>query len=377
MRIPFNRPDAGEREFAYLRQAHAQSHLSGDGPFTKDCQRWLERQSGAKQTFLTHSATAALEMCAILADIDPGDEIIMPSFTFVATATAFVLRGGVPVFVDIRPDTQNIDEKRIEAAITERTKAIVVVHYAGIAAEMDSICAIAERHGLMVIEDAAQAVMSSYNGRPLGSIGELAAISFHESKVLHCGEGGALLINRADLVERARILWDKGTNRSAFTRGDVDKYTWVDLGSSYQASELNAAFLKAQFDQAEAILADRMKVWDAYHEALAPLEDRGLLRRPTAPSECRHNAHLYYVLLPTREARDRFIGALGRQGVTSVFHYVPLHDSPAGLRHGRWEGPMAATRIAGECLARLPLWHGMTKEIDHVIASVAAVIEAT
>lgn len=376
MRVPFNRPDAGDREFAYLRQAHAQSHLRGDGPFTKDCQHWLERQTGTRQALLTHSATSALEICAILADIGPGDEIIMPSFTFVATATAFVLRGGVSVFVDIRPDTLNIDEERIEAAITDRTKAIVVVHYAGIAAEMDSICAIAERHGLMVIEDAAQAAMSSYKERPLGSIGDLAAISFHETKVLHCGEGGALLVNRPDLVERARILWDKGTNRSAFFRGDVDKYTWVDLGSSYQASELNAAFLKAQFEQAEAIVADRMRVWDAYHEALAPLEERGLLRRPAVPSECRHNAHLYYVLLPSKEARDRFIDALGGLGVAGVFHYVPLHDSPAGLRYGRSEGSMAATRIAGECLVRLPLWRGMTKEVDHVIASVAAVLDS-
>ena len=376
MRVPFNRPDASDRELVNLRQAQAQSHLSGDGPFTKDCQRWLERQTGARQALLTHSATAALEICAILADIGPGDEIIMPSFTFVATASAFVLRGGVPVFVDIRPDTQNIDEERIEAAITDRTKAIVVVHYAGIAAEMDSICAIAERHGLIVVEDAAQAAMSSYKDRPLGSIGDLAAISFHETKVLHCGEGGALLVTRSDLVERARILWDKGTNRSAFFRGDVDKYTWVDLGSSYQASELNAAFLKAQLEQAEAILADRMRVWNAYHEGLAPLEERGLLRRPVVPSECRHNANLYYVLLRTKEARDRFIDALGGHGVAGVFHYVPLHDSPAGLRYGRSEGSLAATRIAGECLVRLPLWRGMTKEVDHVIASVAAVLKS-
>jgi dTDP-4-amino-4,6-dideoxygalactose transaminase len=376
MRVPFNRPDASEREFANIRQAHVQSHLSGDGPFTRECQRWLERQIGAERALLTHSATAALEICAILTDIRPGDEIIMPSFTFVATATAFVLRGGVPVFVDIRPDTQNIDEARIEAAITDRTKAIVVVHYAGIAAEMDAICAIAKRHGLMVVEDASQAAMSSYKGRPLGSIGDLAAISFHETKVLHCGEGGALLVNRGDLVERARTLWDKGTNRGTFFRGEVDKYTWVDLGSSFQASELNAAFLKAQFDQAYAILADRMKVWDAYHQAIEPLEARGNLRRPVAPPECQHNAHLYYMLLRTREARDQFIDALRRHGVTSVFHYVPLHDSPAGLRYGRSDGLMAATRIAGECLVRLPLWRGMTREVDHVIDAVVTVMES-
>jgi dTDP-4-amino-4,6-dideoxygalactose transaminase len=309
---------------------------------------------------LTHSCTAALEMAAILADIQPGDEVIMPSYTFVSTANAFVLRGGIPVFVDIRPDTLNIDETKIEAAITTRTKAIVPVHYAGVGCEMDVIMDIAHRHDLLVIEDAAQGIMSTYNGRALGSIGHLAALSFHETKNIISGEGGALLINDERFVERAEIIREKGTNRSKFFRGQVDKYTWMDIGSSYLPGEIIAAFLWAQMEEADSITQKRLNIWQHYHEALAPLELAGMLRRPIIPESCQQNAHMYYILLNSLEKRSALIGKLKEQGVYAVFHYVPLHSSPAGERYGRVHGSMAITQDMSDRLVRLPLWIGLS-----------------
>src|SRR5438105_10144686 len=291
MRIPFNKPYMTGKELWYISQAHAKAHLAGDGEFTKKCSQWLERQIGCEKALLTHSCTAALEMAAILADISAGDEVIMPSYTFVSTANAFVLRGGIPVFVDIRPDTLNIDETRIEAAITPRTRAIVAVHYAGVACEVDAIMAIASRHDLLVIEDAAQGIMSVYKGRPLGSIGHMAALSFHETKNIISGEGGALLINDRRFVERAEIVREKGTNRSLFFRGRVDKYTWVDIGSSFLPGELTAAFLWAQMEEAADITSRRLGIWNTYHEGFAQIDQAGLVRRPVLCAECRHNGH--------------------------------------------------------------------------------------
>ena len=372
--IPFNRPFAVGKEFDYIQQAIANAHLSGNGPFTKKCHAWLEERVGCCKALLTHSCTAALEMAAILADIQPGDEVIMPSYTFVSTANAFVLRGGVPVFVDIRPDTLNLDEAKIEAAITPRTKAIVPVHYAGVGCEMDTIMTIAERHGLLVIEDAAQGVMSTYKGRPLGSIGHLAAISFHETKNVISGEGGALLINDPKHIERAEIIWEKGTNRGQFFRGQVDKYTWVDIGSSYLPSEIIAAFLWAQLEEAESLTQRRLAIWEQYHEAFAGLEDAGKVRRPVIPPECRHNAHMYYLLLPDLQSRTTMLKELSVSGVNAVFHYVPLHSSLAGRKYGRAHGDLSYTRKVSDGLVRLPLWVGMAEE--DVMRVVSAVREA-
>lgn len=366
--IPFNKPSLTGRELVYLNQAHSSGHLSGDGGFTKKCHAWLEAYSGSNKALLTHSCTAALEMSAILADIQPGDEVIMPSYTFVSTANAFVLRGGVPVFVDIRPDTLNIDETLIEAAITPRTKAIVPVHYAGVACEMDTIMAIAKRHNLLVIEDAAQGVMSSYKGRPLGAIGHMGTYSFHETKNVISGEGGALLVNDTGFSERAEIIREKGTNRSLFFRGQVDKYTWVDIGSSYLPSEIIAAFLWAQLEDAQAITAKRMTVWQNYHHALAGLEAKGKLRRPTVPADCSHNAHMYYVLLDSLAKRTEVIARLKLSGINSVFHYVPLHSSPAGVRYGRPSGGLPNTEALADRLVRLPMWLGMGDGQDQVIS---------
>lgn len=368
--IPFNTPFLTGRELGYLTQAHGSRHLSGDGSFTKKCHAWLESYSGSNRALLTHSCTAALEMAAILADIQPGDEVIMPSYTFVSTANAFVLRGGVPVFVDIRADTLNIDEQLIEAAITQRTKAIVPVHYAGVSCEMDSIMAIARRHNLLVIEDAAQGVMSSYKGRPLGSIGDMGAYSFHETKNVISGEGGALLVNAPRFSERAEIIREKGTNRSLFFRGQVDKYTWVDIGSSYLPSEIIAAFLWAQLEDAQTITARRMDIWHSYHQALAGLETAGRLRRPVVPADCVHNAHMYYVLLESLAHRTELIARLKLSGVGSVFHYVPLHNSPAGIKYGRAHGALRNTESLADRLVRLPMWLGMGDGQDHVISEV-------
>jgi len=367
MHIPFNKPYMTGKELWYIAQAHANGHLAGDGSFTRRCNGWLEQRTGAHKALLTHSCTAALEMAAILADIQPGDEVIMPSYTFVSTANAFVLRGGVPVFVDIRPDTLNIDETKIEAAITEKTRAIVPVHYAGVGCEMDTIMAIARKHDLMVIEDAAQGVMASYKGRPLGSIGHLGCLSFHETKNIISGEGGALLINDPELAERAEIIREKGTNRSQFFRGQVDKYTWVDVGSSYLPSELIAAFLWAQMEEADDITRRRLAIWGVYHQWLQGLEESGKLRRPVIPKECVHNAHMYYILLPDLASRTSLIDKLKKQDIHPVFHYVPLHSAPTGVRHGRVHGDLTVTEDHADRLLRLPLWLGLEQHQTTVI----------
>ncbi|MDD5389280.1 MAG: dTDP-4-amino-4,6-dideoxygalactose transaminase [Gallionellaceae bacterium] len=375
MNIPFNKPYMTGKELWYIAQAHHNGWLAGDGGFTKKCNAWLELRTGARRALLTHSCTAALEMAAILADLQPGDEVIMPSYTFVSTANAFVLRGAVPVFVDIRPDTLNIDETLIEAAITDRTRAIVPVHYAGVGCEMDAIMDIAARHKLLVIEDAAQGIMSSYKGRPLGSIGHLAALSFHETKNIISGEGGALLVNDPELAERAEIIREKGTNRSQFFRGQVDKYTWVDIGSSYLPSELIAAFLWAQMEEADAITQCRLYIWQAYHDAFVDLEQRGKVVRPRVPTHCEHNAHMYQLLLPSLEKRTAFIAALKTEGIGSVFHYVPLHTAPAGRHLGRAVGELRHTLDISDRLVRLPLWLGLEKYQIEVIRQVIAATE--
>ncbi len=368
MKVPFNRPHMTGRELAYIAEAHQNHILAGDGPFTTKCSGWLEARTGAREALLTHSCTAALEMAAILADIRMGDEVIMPSYTFVSTANAFVLRGGVPVFVDIRADTLNIDESRIEAAITPRTRAIVPVHYAGVGCEMDPILDIARRRNLLVIEDAAQGLMSEQRGRSLGAIGNLGTVSFHETKNVISGEGGALLVNDERFLERAHIVRDKGTNRASFFRGEVDKYTWVDIGSSYLPGEIIAAFLWAQFEEADSITARRMELWNRYHARLEACEKAGRLRRPVIPPDCRHNAHMYYVLLPSLEHRTQLIARLRARDIGAVFHYVPLHSSPAGRRFGRSAGQMENTDLLSNRLLRLPMWLGIDPEVPDVIA---------
>lgn len=359
MNIPFNKPQLTGKELHYVAEAHARGQLAGDGYFTKCCCQWLEQRSGGAKALLTHSCTAALEMAAILADIQPGDEVIMPSYTFVSTANAFVLRGGVPVFVDIRADTLNIDETLIEAAITPRTRAIVPVHYAGVACEMDTIMDIARRHQLLVIEDAAQGLMASYKGKPLGTIGHLGCYSFHETKNIISGEGGALLINDARLSERAEIIREKGTNRSQFFRGQVDKYTWVDIGSSYLPGEIIAAFLWAQMQEAKDITVNRLAIWEQYHAGLAGIEAEGRLRRPIVPSDCQHNAHMYYLLMRDLDDRTAFIDTMKQQGIHCVFHYVPLHSAPQGRISGRSSGTLPVTSSLADRLVRLPLWVGL------------------
>lgn len=367
-RIPFNRPHMTGKELLHIAEAYFNGSLAGDGPFTKRCHGWLEQRTGTAKALLTHSCTAALEMAALLLDIEPGDEIIMPSYTFVSTANAFVLRGGVPVFVDVRADTLNLDEKLIEQAITSRTRAIVPVHYAGVACDMDAIMAVAAKHGLQVIEDAAQGVMSSYKGRPLGGIGDFGCFSFHETKNVISGEGGALLVNNGQYAERAEIVREKGTDRSRFFRGQVDKYTWQSVGSSFLPGELIAAFLWAQLEEADQITARRLALWQYYHEELAGLEARGVLRRPIIPDECEHNGHLYYVLLPEGTDRDAVLQQFRDHDVWPVFHYVPLHSSPAGHRYGRVAGSMQVTDSQSERLLRLPLWLGLeTDQQDRVL----------
>ena len=373
--IQFNKPFMTGRELSNIAEAHFHSVLAGDGRFTKLCNRWLEQHTGCHKALLTHSCTAALEMSAILADIQLGDEVIMPSYTFVSTANAFVLRGGVPVFVDIRPDTLNIDESLIEKAITSRTKAIVPVHYAGVACEMDTIMGIAERHNLLVIEDAAQGIMATYKGKALGAIGHMGTLSFHETKNITSGEGGALLINDPKLAERAEIIREKGTNRSQFFRGQVDKYTWVDIGSSYLPGEIIAAFLWAQMEEAESITDKRLDIWNQYHEAFIPLERAEKLRRPIISAGCQHNAHMYYILLDSLEQRTALMARLKEERVTSVFHYVPLHNSPAGLKYGRVHGEMIHTEDIADRLLRLPLWIGLTAfDLTRVIDAISSAI---
>ncbi len=371
MSIPFNRPGLKGRELDYISQALETRHLAGDGPFTKKCHAWLEQTLHTPTALLTHSCTAALEMSMLLGDLEPGDEVMMPSFTFVSTSNAVALRGAVCVFVDIRPDTLNIDEKLIEAAITTRTRAIMVVHYAGVSAEMDTILKIARKHDLLVCEDAAQGLLACYKDRALGTMGDLGCVSFHETKNVVSGEGGALLINNNKYKLRAEIIREKGTNRSQFFRGQVDKYTWVDIGSSFLPSEILAAMLFAQFEAAREITAERIEVWDHYHTEFAALEKAGHVKRPTVPTECKHNGHLYYLLASTLGERTRMLAFLKSKGIGSVFHYVPLHTSPAGLKYGRAHGSLSLTENLSERLFRLPLFADLKSEqVSQVIAAV-------
>lgn len=375
--IPFNKPYMTGKELFYIAKAHFNNMLAGDGPFTKMCHGWIEDEAGCNKALLTHSCTAALEMTALILDIEPGDEVIMPSYTFVSTANAFVLRGAKIVFVDIREDTLNLDETMIEKAITDKTKAIVAVHYAGVSCEMDTINQIAKKHGLTVIEDAAQGILATYKGRPLGSIGDFAAYSFHETKNVISGEGGCLLINDGKFSLDAEIIREKGTNRSQYFRGEVDKYTWQKLGSSFLPGELIAAFLWAQLEEAKTITQRRLDLWDYYHAQLAVVETAGIIRRPIIPEHCQHNAHMYYVLLSPSSDRSSVLKQLAEKGVNAVFHYVPLHSSPAGQRFGRAGSDLSRTTDISERLIRLPLWVGMTKEMqDQVIVTLKDVLNS-
>ena len=373
MKIPFNKPFTIGAELENIAAAVRDGQLAGDGRFTRQCHRWLEQNLGAKRALLTHSCTAALEMAAILCDLKPGDEVIMPSFTFVSTANAFALRGATPVFVDIRPDTLNLDERLAARAVTPRTRAIVPVHYAGVACEMDAILALARQHGLLVVEDAAQGILAEYKGRKLGAIGHLGCLSFHETKNVISGEGGALLVNDEKLAARAEIIREKGTNRAQFFRGEVDKYSWVDIGSSYLPSELVGAFLWAQLEQARAINARRMGHCAAYRKGLEPLAHSGAIALPQPePAGVAGNGHMFYVLLPDLATRTRLIAHLKARGIHSVFHYVPLHSSPAGRRFGRAAGPMTVTDGVSDRLLRLPLYYGLTEaEAAGVVAAIA------
>lgn len=368
--IPFNAPPIVGTEVEYMQSAMASGKLCGDGGFTRRCQQWMEQHFGSKKVLLTPSCTASLEMAALLIDIQPGDEVIMPSYTFVSTANAFVLRGATIVFVDVRPDTLNIDETRIEAAITARTRAIVPVHYAGVACEMDTIMAIAAKHQLMVIEDAAQGVMSQYKGRALGTIGHIGCFSFHETKNYTAGgEGGATLINDARLVERAEIIREKGTNRSQFFRGQVDKYTWRDIGSSYLMSDLQAAWLWAQLEVADRINDQRLRLWQRYYTALQPLAATGRIALPAVPEACRHNAHMFYLKLRDSDDRQALINWMKEAEILTVFHYIPLHSSPAGERFGRFHGDDTFTTRESERLLRLPLFYNLTDNNQRTVIS--------
>jgi len=367
--IVFNKPYMTGNELSFISKSHSNGRLAGDGPFTEKCHRWLEKHSNVEKALLTHSCTAALEISALLLNLQPGDEVIMPSFTFVSTANAFVIRGAIPVFVDIRKDTLNIDETLIESAITSRTRAIVPVHYAGVGCEMDTILRIATKYDIAVIEDAAQGIMAKYKGKPLGSIGHIGAYSFHETKNLICGEGGALLVNDPKFSNNAEIIREKGTDRSRFFRGEIDKYTWQDVGSSFLPGELNAAFLWAQFEASEYILNSRLTMWYFYHENLEALESTGMLQRPNIPEECQHNAHMYYIILNSDFDRNAVIQRLKKEGISSVFHYVPLHSSPAGKRFGRVESKMTNTNSCSKQLLRLPMWIGLRQQEQATVIS--------
>ena len=360
--IPFNKPPYVGTEPEYMMKAISNRKICGDGEFTKKCNTWIEEKTGTSKALLTTSCTQALEMAALLTDIEPGDEVIMPSFTFVSTANAFVMRGARIVFVDIRPDTQNIDEKLIENAITDKTKAIVPVHYAGVGCEMDTILEIGRKHGIRVVEDAAQGVMSTYKGRGLGSLGDFGCYSFHETKNYSMGEGGAILIRNEADIERAEIVREKGTDRSRFLRGQVDKYTWVDCGSSYLPSDINAAYLWAQLEEADKINQDRLASWNMYYERLKPLEEKGILQLPYIPAECEHNAHMFYIKTGGLEERTALTAYLKDAGVGSAFHYVPLHSAPAGERFGVMAGEDRYTTNTYERLLRLPMYYGLTEE---------------
>jgi dTDP-4-amino-4,6-dideoxygalactose transaminase len=373
--IPFNRPFRTGSETQYIEQAIGSGQVSAGGGFTKACESWLEAATGARQALLTHSGTGALELAALLIDGEPGAEVIMPSFTFPTTASAFARRGFTPVFVDIEAETLTLDPAQVEAAITDRTVAIVPVHYAGVGCEMGPLLTLAERHGLKVVEDAAQGLLARRDGKALGGSGDLATISFHETKNVTCGEGGALLVNDPTLVPRAETLRDKGTNRAHFERGEVDKYTWVELGSAFAMSDVSAAFLWAQLEEAESITASRRSTWESYREGFAELEAEGLLRLPRIPAGCDHNAHTFYVLLAHPRSRGRVLADLNAEGVNSVFHYVPLHSSPAGMRYGRADWELPVTDKVSAQLVRLPLWAGMKEsEVERVVDTVVQVL---
>ena len=367
--IRFNVPPFTGKEMDYIKQAVENQKICGDGEFTKKCNEWIENKTGTTKALLTTSCTHATEMAAILSNIKPGDEVIMPSYTFVSTADAFVLRGAKAVFVDVRPDTMNIDENLIEDAITEKTRAIVPVHYAGVSCEMDKIMEIAKNHNLMVIEDAAQGIMSEYKGKALGTFGDYGCFSFHETKNFSMGEGGALLIRDAENVEHAEIVREKGTNRAKFCRGQIDKYTWVDAGSSYLPSELNAAYLYAQLELANEITADRMNTWNMYFDAFEELENKERIERPFVPTDCKHNAHMFYLKCKDLEERSALIKFLGENGILAVFHYIPLHGAPAGKVFGRFNGEDVYTTKESERLVRLPLYYGLKEEETEYIIS--------
>ena len=369
--IPFNIPPHVGTEEKYIAEAIASRKICGDGQFTKRCNEWIERRFGAKKALLTTSGSTALDMAALLCELKPGDEVILPSFTFSSTANSFVLAGAKLVFVDIRPDTMNIDETKIERAITDKTRVIVPVHYAGVACEMDTIMDIARRHGLMVVEDAAQGVMSSYKGRPLGTIGDFGCYSFHETKNYSMGEGGAVLVNNPAFIEKAEILREKGTNRAKFFRGQVDKYTWVDFGDSYLPSELNAAYLWGQLEAAEEINENRLNSWREYDKALRPLAEEGLIECPAVPEGCAHNAHMYWIKLRTLSERTAFIEYMKERGVLTVFHYVPLHSAPAGIKFGRFDGEDIYTTADSDRLVRLPMYYGLTDEDRNTVIAAA------
>jgi dTDP-4-amino-4,6-dideoxygalactose transaminase len=373
MSIPFNRPYLTGLELANIREALESRHLSGNGDFTKRCEGLLEKQTKAKKALMVHSCTAALEMAALLCELNPGDEVIMPSFTFVTTASSVALRGAIPVFVDIRPDTLNIDETKIESAITPKTKAISVVHYAGVGCNMDSILKIAKKHGLRIIEDAAQCAGASYKGQALGTIGDLGAISFHETKNVVSGEGGALFVNNKDLILKAEIVREKGTNRTSFLRREVAFYTWLELGSSYVMSDILAACLLPQLEAVESITHQRLKIWNHYFDGFADLENQGIVRRPVVPADCQHNGHIFYLLLPDHERREKLISALKEQGIGSTFHYLPLHASPGGKKFGRAHGDMRETVSAADRLVRLPLWPELD-QVERVMGAVRSIL---
>ena len=374
--IHFNVPPFVGTEFDYMRQAVENHKICGDGPFTKKCDEWLEKRFGTPKALLTTSGSSALDMAALLCDIQPGDEVILPSFTFSSTANAFVLAGARLVFVDIRPDTMNIDEKKIEAAVTDRTKVICVVHYAGVACEMDAILDIARRYHLMVVEDAAQGVMSTYKGKALGTIGDFGCFSFHETKNYSMGEGGAILINNEKYIEKAEILREKGTNRSQFYRGQVAKYNWVDFGDSYLQSDLNAAYLWAQLEKADEINDNRLATWQAYRNALIPYADAGKIVLPTVPDGCVHNAHMFYIKFADLETRQKYISFMKENDILCVFHYVPLHSAPAGLKFGRFHGTDEHTSADSDRLVRLPLYYNIAPaDLEKVIQKTKEFLE--
>ena len=368
--INFNVPPLAGKEFDYIQEAIASHKICGDGAFTKKCHAWMEDRFKSSKILLTTSGSSALDMAALLCNIQPGDEVILPSFTFSSTANSFAIYGAKLVFVDVRPDTMNIDESLIEAAITDKTRVIVPVHYAGVACEMDTIMDIARRHNLLVVEDAAQGVMSTYKGKALGTIGDVGCYSFHETKNYSMGEGGAVSVNNPEMIERAEILREKGTNRAKFFRGQVDKYNWVDIGDSFLPSELNAAYLYAQLEKADEINADRLNSWEEYNKAFKPLEEKGLVSLPVVPEDCVHNAHMYYLKCRSLDERTDFINFLKERGVMAVFHYVPLHSAPAGLKYGRFHGEDKYTTADSDRLVRLPMYYGLSEEDRNTVIEV-------